>query len=259
MADVVVDLGAEPWMASLAGLGSVHIHADGAIDVTVDDTVEEPTLRESALRDGWGEPLSLVRRGFRLLTGTALVAPDRPGCLVLTGSAGHPAMITAHLLAAGWRPLADGVVPVASSHDGTIDIDGAVVAHPRSAPLLLPRRWARKAGLDNTPVRADTDAVRVNVATATSPEPVVAAIHVRVRRPHDDVLRPLRGFEPFEKAAGMLITNPVLCPAASTPAGELANHARLAAVAQAEANIHPDTLDSDINDITRWWQGIGQS
>ncbi len=272
MGDVVVDQSGEPWVASFAGLGSVHIHADGTVNVTVDDAstsvdtvcegtattelAESATVRESALRHGWGEPLSFIRRGFRLLRGTALVAADRPGCLVVTGSASHTAMVTASLVADGWSVLADGVVPVATGDDGTIGIDGAVVAYPRTATLLLPRRWARKSGLDAIEVRADTDAVAVAVARTTTPQTLVAVAHIRIRRPHDDVIRPLRGFEPFEQAAALLIANPALRPPATTPTVELANHTLLAAVAHAEVSVRSDTLAADIAAVEQWWQAM---
>jgi hypothetical protein len=95
---VVLDQHSEPWVATFTGLGSVHVHADGNVDVTVagagsphlrGDPVESSMMREQALRWGWGEPLALVRRGFRLLRGTTLVSPDRPGCLIVPGQPNH--------------------------------------------------------------------------------------------------------------------------------------------------------------------------
>jgi len=249
----------EPWVATIAGLGSVQVHADGTVDVAVTPDPDEPdSLREAALHHGWGEPLALVRQGFRLLRGTALVTPDRPGCLVLTGLATNTDMVIAHLLAAGWRPLADGVIPVATDRDGAIGDRGVVEALPRTAPLLLARRWARKAGLDATPVRNDTDTVAVNVDAVTAPQPVVAVAQVRAHRPNDDTVRGLTGFETFEQAAATLIANPALHPTATTPAIEFTNHSRLAAVAHAEIAIGLDTLAADLEAIANWWEGLVQ-
>lgn len=276
MDTVVLDQSSEPWVATFAGLGSVAVDADGAIDVNVahpantpapphegvtPDDAEEARQREQALRFGWGEPLSLVRRGFRLLWGTAVVPPRQRGCLVLTGGASHTGLVTSRLLSAGWRPLADGIVPVAADATGAIDTTGTggrVVAHPRSAPVVLPRRLARSAGLDGQPVRADTDAVAVAVNPVADPEPVMGIAAVRARRPHDPVVRQFGGFELFEQAAAVLMGVETLCPTTIAPATELANHRRLATIAHAEVALSYDTLADDLATLISWWDELGQ-
>lgn len=271
MDTVVVNQDSEPWVASFAGVGAVYIDADGTVTVEVADTTDpgDTTVpadtdtgnrrqRHDALKYGWGEPLSLIRRGFRLVVGTALVAPKRQGCVIFAGSVSNTALVTSHLVARGYRPVADGVVPVAADTDGSIDPggDGPVMAHPRTAPLLLPRRWARKAGLEGEPVRSDSDAVAIVTDQAEAPEPVVGVAMVRIRRPGEQTLRQLGGFEPFEQAASLLSAAQDLCPWAPAPAVELANHSRLASVPHAEIGVRTDTLSDDLVAITTWWDGL---
>lgn len=55
MDTVVLDQHSEPWVATFTGLWSVHVHADGNVDVTV---------------AGAG-------------------SPDRPGCLIVPGRPNH--------------------------------------------------------------------------------------------------------------------------------------------------------------------------
>lgn len=271
MDTVVVNQDSEPWVASFSGVGAVYINADGTVTVEVADTTEPGDTtgpadtdagnrrqRHDALKYGWGETLSLIRRGFRLVAGTALVAPRRRGCVIFVGSASNTALVTSHLVARGYRPLADGVVPVAADTNGSIDPggDGPVMAHPRSAPLLLPGRWANLAGLEGEPVRNDTDALAIAADRAMEPEPLVGVAAVRIRRPDEPTLRQLAGFEPFEQAASLLNAARDLRPSAPAPAVELANHSRLASVAHAEIGVRTDTLSDDLAAITTWWDGL---
>ena len=123
------------WTGCLPDLGRVSVHPDGTVDVELADG---PDLRrDQALRQGWGEPLSLVRRGHHLAWGTTVVRTGR--ATLVTGDAAETAAFVLPLLADGWRVLADGLAPLRPADEGW-------TAHPRQAPPLAPRRLVQRAG-----------------------------------------------------------------------------------------------------------------
>ena len=235
-------------------LGTVRVHADGTVDVDLaaddGDTAEDPALREAALRNGWGEPLSLVRRGFRCASGTGVVPPDGRGCLILQGSVHDVAIVLVELVGSGWSVLGDRIVP-------TRWHDGELLAFPRVAPAIISQRRARRAGLEGQPVRAETDAVAVVVPRAHTAQPVRAFAEVGFRRPDETVLEELTGHDRFA-AATLAMVGGVMSgvdeqSADSTPQETMRRHLALAALPFARLRFDGDSLGADVAALSRWW------
>ena len=247
-----LDRSTEPWVGVFPGLGTVRVHADGAVEVEVehdqDEPPEDPALREAALRHGWAEPLALVRQGFRCARGSALAPPDGRGCLVLNGTMHDVAVILLELASDGWSVLADHLVP-------TRWVDGRLVAFPTDAPVLVSDRRAERSGLDATAVRAHTDAVQVDVARAQSSQNVRAFVGVRIRRPNDPVLEELLGHERFRAASQVMIGGVMRRDHDSDGAQQdvMAEHLELSKLRFARLHFDDDTLDADVAELTRWW------
>ncbi len=111
------------------------------VDVEVEpddsDEPEDPALREAALRYGWGEPLSLVRRGFRCAWGTGWCHRTGTAASSSTGRLHDVAIVLVELVALGWSVLGDRIVPTSWN-------DGELIAHHRDAPVLISQRRARR-------------------------------------------------------------------------------------------------------------------
>lgn len=188
-----------------AGTTAEEAAGGAAAGTTAEEPDAEPRdLRERALRYGWGEPLSWVRRGFHMVGGAALGPADSDACVLLLGDPHDIAIVALELLKHDWCLLSDRPTPV------TWDADH-LMAQPREAPLLVSKRRARKAGIEGTPVRGDTDALAVEVARCEVPRRVAAAVQIRTRRPDEQNLTPLTGHERFE-AATSLYTGGALTP-----------------------------------------------
>jgi hypothetical protein len=244
----------EPWSAVFPGLGTVRIGADGSIDVEVEqdhrDEPEDPALREAALRFGWGEPLSFVRRGFRCAWGTALVPPEGIGCLIVNGSIHDVSIILVELVAAGWSVLSDRFVP-------TTWHEGELLGHPRDAPVLISRRRARRNELHGFPVRNNSDAVAIEPPRTREPQRVRAFVEVGIRRPDEPVLEELHGHDRFS-AASLAMIGGVMAGVGSgsdelTPQEVMQNHLALSALRQARLRFRSDTLEVDVAELCQWW------
>jgi len=223
---ISLDRTGDPWVGVFVGLGRVEVHADGRIEVSVDDQPsdtdtdtdtdqpEDVELRRAALVNGWGEPLALLRTGYELIHGTALRPPANADqhstvALVLTGHSHDVIIVSLGLLATGWQLIADRLVPVTWD-----DATGVLTAHPRPAPMLASGRRARAHGFDGPKVRGDTDARAIAVARCDTPCTVTAVVAVGTRRPHESVLSEPGGIERFD-AASHLIAGGALSPEAA--------------------------------------------
>jgi hypothetical protein len=251
----------------MAGLGRVRVWRDGQFEVEVETgessdatsprssrETESLDLRAAALRHGWAEPLSWVRRGFDLASGIALI--DGAGCstqrvgevLLLGGDIHDCAPVALALGARGWRLVAYRIVPLTF-------VEGAVTVTPNPSPVLLSARRARILGRETTRVRADSDARRVEgIEWSSSGGRIGGVALVRVRRPHDEVLTERHGYAAVERLAGVLVGG-VLRPDASRSADvAMAQRTTLArcgvvdvAFADADANGSATALEA-------WWR-----
>jgi hypothetical protein len=276
---VTLDRSGDTWVGTFPGLGQVRVHADGSYDITCDDvaggdTAPEDTpeaatdstsARYDALRHGWARPLSLVRRGFELLSGAVLAPPSAPvspesvsaspsgavpfpPALVVTGRPHDVAIVVATLAARGWSVLGDRFVPVNWS-----DEHGTFVAYPTDAPVLVGERRARKAGFDGTPVRTDSDVVAIDVARSAGPHLIAGVADARNWRHGDSALTELSGFRRFEHV-GLLTSPGVLAgDEAMEPSALMARQMRLAQLPVAELAIAATTVDADIDGLVAWW------
>jgi len=256
---VTLDRSGEIWVGTFPTLGVVRIHPDGAVEVEAqpveasepDAEPESLEWRVAALRHGWAEPLSLVRRGFHLIVGTAVTPPDTdtadPGCLVLRGPVHDIAMVMTELFAHGWRMLANRVVPVRWT-------DGVLIAHPRDTPTVIAKGRARKLEIEGTRLRADSDARSIEVARHTVPTPVRATVSISMRRPDESVLRVAEGHERFQ-AATSLIARGVLWPAGEdlTPPQVMQRHLELTSLPTADLTVSDESLADDAAELWRWW------
>jgi hypothetical protein len=239
-------------------LGAVRVHADGSIDVEVEpgsgnDTSEEPSLREAALRYGWGEPLSLVRRGFRCAWGTAMVPPEGGGSLLLNGRVHDIAIVLVELVAQGWSVLADRLVP-------TTWLDGDLVASPGEAPVLISRALAERTGIDATPARLHSDASLVDVPRARQPQPIRVFANVGHRRLDEPTLAELIGHERFG-AASRVMADGVLSglddvPGAKMEQEMMQNHLALASFPFCRLRLREDSAGADVAELVRWWRSV---
>ena len=244
------------WEGTFDGLGSVRVHPGGALDITVEgaETLDPDELgqRTAALRWGWGEPLAWARRGCSVTVGTAMVAPGRRGALVVRGVVHDTAIVVAGLAGRGWHVLADRFVPLRWSDD-------AAEVQPTDAPVLLARRRAEAMGLSGVAVRADTDALAVEVPRWSTPEPFVGSVEIVMRRVGRELFELLEGHERFE-AASRLVAGGALAPDGDplTPSERMARDLRLAGLDFARAHLDADDPDDVLDAVEAWWLGGGE-
>lgn len=271
-----LDRSCEPWVGWFPGLGGITVAADGTVETTLDpQSDEDATLRAQALRYGWGEGLSLVRRGFDLAGAVAAVPPQSAAaagtdnvcqCTLLAGDPHDVAIVIADLVDRGWTVMSDRYTPVRWEED-------RLIAHPREAPILMASRRARKLNLAGTAVRDDTDAVAVEFPRHTGSARVTAVVKVTMRRPHEDALTPLTGQTKFESAAGLMLggvmrpgsdgiqtggaqTTPEVDDAAVAPVEAMSEHLRLARLPYCALRIDPDTLNDDVEELLGWLEPV---
>ena len=256
-----LDRQSEPWVGEFPGLGRVLVAADGSITVEAVGS-EDHVVREQALRHGWGDPLSWVRRGFHLVGGSAVGPAESDECVLLLGDPHDVAIIVIELVNQGWQLLSDRPTPVVWD-------DSNLVAQPREAPLLVAKRRAAKAGVDGEEIRSDTDALAVAVPRAETPRRVQAAVQVRVRRPDSETLQLLSGHERFEAATSLYVggvLDPTFSPVAAdqgAPADAddaapnlLAEHLRISQLPWARLHLSSRTATEDAAALVRWWDTV---
>jgi hypothetical protein len=241
-------------------LGTVRVHVDGSFDVVAEPDhsvrAEEIGLRQDALRYGWAEPLSLVRRGYRCAWGTALVSPAGDTCMVLQGGPHGVGLVFAELVGLGWHLVSDRIVP-------TDWVEGQLLAFPREAPALISRQRADIAGLDGAEVRAHTDAVAVEVARVSGPIPVSAFVSVDARRPGEPVIESLSGHARFRAAAAVMLGGIMADERVGSDDGEsdraLREYLALAALPFVRLRYEEDSLGVDVAELCAWMTAVAQT
>ena len=257
-----LDRQVEPWVGEFPGLGRVLVAADGSVKVEVAD---DHALREQALRYGWGDPLSWVRRGFHLVGGAAVGPADSNSCVLLLGDPHDVTIIVLELARQGWQLLSDRPTPVAWDEAG-------LMAQPREAPLVVATRRAAKAGVEGEAVRGDTDALAIDVPRSEEPQQVEAAVQIRVRRPDNETFELLTGHERFEAATSLYIGG-VLDPTNPTAGDDqgattdhddaapnlLAEHLRISQLPWARLHLSSKTAAEDTAELLKWWDTVHYS
>ena len=247
------------WRGSLPGLGSVEVAADGSVTVAADHP-DGTGDEAAALLHGWGELLSFAHRGFAMAQGACLAPPgSAPGALLVCGDAHDVAAVVLSLTARDWALISDRPTPTRWE-------DGALVAHPRPAPLVVGERMAAESGRTGTPVRAASTAVAVDVSRALSPAPVTRVVLVQRRRPDEDTFAMLTGHRRFERAASLMLRG-ALSPRtpqgvapdedalADDTASVVAEHLRLAELPSAVVRIDTAGNDDAVHRLLEWWAG----
>ncbi len=202
-----VDRSSEPWVARFPGLGVVRIDSDGGVDVEVSRETPDPDAVALALRHGWGEPLSYVRRGYHLLGATVVTAPGSSAAVLLTGTIGDVELFWLGLAHRGWGVLGERLVPVSC-------VRGVVLAHVRSAPPVATAAWARRAGLRADPLRSPTDAGVVVLDRPVRPCPIAAVAVIEGLHPGPSELRDIVGPARISAVAGVAAgVDPAMRPA----------------------------------------------
>lgn len=195
-----LDRSTEPWRGTFPGLGEVQVDAAGEIHVVAaQDSATEldsVTMREAALRYGWGEALSWVRRGYMVLRGGATSPDPERGCVLLAGDLHEFGRLLPDLTEAGWSFLSDRYTPAEWVGDD-------LIAHPRTAPILLAARRAAKVGWTGEVARGDTDALAVAVPRIHQPTRVIGVLELSRAKPGDEVFEELSGHQRFEVAASL--------------------------------------------------------
>ncbi|MHB1163629.1 MAG: hypothetical protein ACYC3K_00110 [Candidatus Nanopelagicales bacterium] len=234
------------WQGSFAGLGVVTVDPDGRLATSVAGA-DDDGRRADALGHGWGGLLSWARRGFALAHAASLASGGRG--LLVTGEADDVAATLLGLARLGFAVVSDRPAP-------TRWIDGGLVAFPRDAPVLVPRRRAEQAGLIGTPVREGSTCVAVDLPRGLAAVQVVAIAHVVRQRPDEEALDRLAGTGRFERAAALMLRG-ALAPGGPADAGPqevFAEHLRLAALPSAVIRLdgRDDALAADR--LADWWR-----
>lgn len=236
------------WTGAFPGLGTLMVAPDGQVSTQADDP-DESGYGAAALRHGWGDLLSWARRGFALANAASLGSGEDG--LLVTGEPDDVAATLLGLARHGFLILSDRPAP-------TRWTEGSLVAHPRAAPILVPRRRAEQAGLAGTPVREGSTSVAVGLPRGVDPVRVAGIAHVVRQRPDEEALDHLAGTRRFEQAATLMLRG-ALAPAAPAdpdPQEVFDEHLRLAALPSVVIRLEgrDDALAADR--LADWWRTI---
>lgn len=278
MMSIQIDRTTEPWVGSFEPLGRVRVHHDGRFEIDAHPDDDEPIeIRERALRWGWAEPLAAVRRGARLIAGTALVPPlaeldvgrddETQEALVLVGPTHDVSIAAAMLLMRDWRLIADRPVPAQWARSGGgNDADEAdeadhdrdvLMALPVGAPFILSQRRAERLGISGTPVRDDSDALEIDAARITRAAQVSGIVHVSMRAPDAATLEPLLGFDRMTTVSRLFLGGALLPDGPTAdPAAALGVHLRLAEIPAVRLRLAEATVGDDVDALAQWWHQL---
>ncbi|MDI1290918.1 MAG: hypothetical protein PSX37_13335 [bacterium] len=232
------------WRGTLPGLGLVLVGPTGT--VAVEPEGPDPTgQKAAALTHGWGELLASTRRGHALVLGAAVVSPDESAsALLVCGTAHEVAPVVLALAGHGWLLLSDRPSPASWEND-------QLVAHPRSAPLVMAFERVVESGLPFTTVRTPSNAVAVDVPRAMEPSPVRGLLLVQRRRPHEEHFTELSGHRKFERAAS-IVAKGVLAPESGSEDSAVSEHLRLAELPSAVIRVDSAEAGS-LDALLAWW------
>lgn len=244
-----LDRTSEPWRGSFPGMGTVEVHGDGQVSVQPDRPDDAEAARALAL--GWGEPLSLARRGLLLSAGASLCGPQCHEALLVRGSAHDVAMVVLVLAHEGWRLVANIPAPLRWE-------EGRLVAHPREAPLLASDRRATRYAWDTAPLGSDTDTVAVSVPRVSEPVPLAGVLVVEQSKAGDTYdLTVLRGHERFKEAASLQLNGALSGPdGAADPSTVMAGHLALATLPFARLMLDGTPGSDQVAALGHWWSGL---
>jgi hypothetical protein len=256
------DYSDEPWVGVFPGLGAISVNNDGEIAVSPhvgpDEDPQLLTQREQALRWGWADPLSWLRRGFQLVHGAVVGHPDDDTCMVILGENGESSRLMVHLVSEGWQLISDRPAP-------TRWLDDELYAHPRQAPWLLARHRAIKANLEHQSVRNDSDTVEVDVSRIDEERKVAAFVSVGRRRPFESSLELLSGHDAFRFASGLLLSASSFVPrqgddapmASEIANKDLAQSLRLVKIPAVRLRRTPGDSHTSTAELLEWWMEQG--
>lgn len=241
---VALDRSGPVWRGSCAGLGSVAVGAAGEVFIEVEGP-DPRGEKARALEFGWGDLLSHARRGFAMALGAVVVPANSPdAALLVCGDAPDVAAVVIALSRHGWLLVSDRPTP-------TRWTDGSLIAHPRSAPLIIAAARAAAAGLDGVPVRAPSNAVRVDLPRWSDEVPISRVVQVTRRRPNEDAFAELTGHRKFERAASILLGG-ALTPDGTPQEPAVGEHLRLAELPSAVLRIGTEH-DASVGQLLEWW------
>lgn len=252
------DFSQNTWVGVFPGLGAISVGIAGDIAVSPHGgSDEDPQLvaqRERALRWGWAEPWSWLRRDYQLINGVAIGYPDEESCMVVLGDYSDCNRLVIKLIAEGWRLISDRSTPVRWESD-------VLYAQPREAPLLLSRHRAIRANLEHRSVRSDSDTVEVEVARINEERKVAAFVSVGVRRTHESTLEVLSGHDAFRFASGLLLEASNFVPrppedpqfVRERAAENLAKSLRLVRTPAIRVRRTPGKSDTSTTELLAWW------
>ncbi len=251
-----LDRSGEVWIGSLPGLGSIAVGPDGAVDVTAETGgSEDPYLRAQALRYGWAEGLSFVRRGYLIASGAAACpGTSSPSCVLFSGDPHDVAIVLAELVRRhGWAVMGDRFTPVRWQGDD-------LVAVGREAPVLIARRRVDTVSMAARRVRDNCDSRAVDIPRHRAPAVVAAAVTISARRPQEEVLAVLSGRQRFEAGAGIVIGGVFAhqdhAPP-SEPSHSMQQHLRLSAIPQARLRIDTKEPSPAVDLVLGWLTDTG--
>jgi hypothetical protein len=246
--DVRLDTSGEPWCGVVPGYGRVLVDAEGDVEVLLDAGADPAAA--AALRWGWGEPLSFLRRGSTLLLGTTLADPAGRALLLTGGLRGVP-RLAALLVARGWVLMADGLAPVSFPQG-----DGPVLAQARQAPLLLHSRMRDQLGLPAVPLRSDPGVCRgERGAVPEVPVPLDGVLRLETRGDAErEQVAPLQG-----TAAWSVVVPLPADPAARTPLDPGQHTAALARLAALRVGVLGERVClvrpyDAVAAVLAWWE-----
>jgi len=243
---VALDTGGEPWRAAFPGLGTVRVFEDGQVSVEV-ASGPGSDQRFAALSLGWAEPLSWLRRGYHL-TAASVTAPNGRALIVI---ATYPQQVVVlkTLTDHGWSILADAMTPIR-------ELDAGFEVYGRNAPVIVAQRLAGKWGLAGEPLRADSDALAVDLPRGQGPNRVAGVLQVRTQRSTDRPnLEEISGAKRLELASGLIRRAPGSCDP-SGPAQVMAQDLKMAALPMARMHLADRQSELDVSDVLRWWETI---
>ena len=238
-----LDTDGEPWVGHFEGLGNVRVDDQGGLTLQP-ITTDDPSI-EDALRWGWGELLSLRRRGFTLIFAAAAQRAAENGCLLISGAAHEVGRVVVALAAQSWLFLSDRTTPCRWD-------EGRLIATPTAAPIVAARRRAELAGVAGREIRPGSDVVEVTATRSQEPIEVAAILRVPVRAHGRSAFELTSGRARFEMVRTLMVGG-VLGDTDRDEALQMHDAMRLATLPIAELRLDSTTQAEDIQDALRMW------
>lgn len=254
-----LDRSGEAWRGCFPGLGEIRVGADGAISVEISPGGRAEQAH-AALRSGWGDLLSWVRRGTWLALAAAVVPAeartpaDAPApALLVSGPPADVAWVHLSLTLRGWSLLSDLPSPLLLP-----DSSGEhITVMPRISPALVPWGLAHRLGVAVTDDhRVDSPAAVVrDQRRSTSAAALGAVVHLERGTPGAaTLLTPLTGHQAL-RAAHRLLLQGAARPHPADPQADLLRVTRLAARPHAMLTWTGEATRS-IDALEGWWNSL---